>query len=165
MEWISDWANVDFGEAFDDYYFGKSPLQDPELYLRKSPIFKMDRVKTPTLIFFGTIDRQVPTEEGWTHYRTLYSLGKVPVRFLLFPGEPHGPRKLSHQMPKVTEEMAWFDKYISMRIRRRMRRSRKIRRWLCIAPPIRGQDRNDLWRGVDCREDDFEHSGAAYGNS
>jgi dienelactone hydrolase len=112
VEWISDWANVDFGEAFDDYYFGKSPLQDPELYLRKSPIFKMDRVKTPTLIFFGTIDRQVPTEEGWTHYRTLYTLGKVPVRFLLFPGEPHGPRKLSHQMRKVTEEMAWFDKYL-----------------------------------------------------
>ena len=29
VEWISDWANVDFGEAFDDYYFGKLPLQDP----------------------------------------------------------------------------------------------------------------------------------------
>ena len=112
VEWISDWANVDFGESFDDYYFGKSPLQDPELYLRKSPIFKMDRVKTPTLIFFGTVDRQVPTEEGWTHYRTLYTLGKVPVRFLLFPGEPHGPRKLSHQLRKVNEEMAWFDKYL-----------------------------------------------------
>lgn len=112
VEWISDWANVDFGESFDEYYFGKTPLQDPELYIRKSPIFKMDRVKTPTLIFFGTVDRQVPTEEGWTHYRTLYTLGKVPVRFLLFPGEPHGPRKLSHQLRKVNEEMAWFDKYL-----------------------------------------------------
>ncbi len=112
VEWISDWANVDFGKAFDDYYFGKSPLEDPELYIRKSPVFKMDRVKTPTLIFFGGADRNVPTEQGWTHYRTLYTLGKVPVRFLLFPGEPHGPRKLSHQLRKVTEEMAWFDKYL-----------------------------------------------------
>ncbi|MGA8144241.1 MAG: prolyl oligopeptidase family serine peptidase [Candidatus Acidiferrales bacterium] len=112
VEWISDWANVDFGKAFDDYYFGKSPLEDPQLYIQKSPLFKMDRVKTPTLIFFGTIDRQVPTEEGWSHYRALYSIGKAPVKFILFPGEAHGPKKLSHQLRKLTEESAWFDTYL-----------------------------------------------------
>jgi dipeptidyl aminopeptidase/acylaminoacyl peptidase len=112
VEWLSDWANVDFGEAFDHYYFGKTPLEDPQLYIDKSPLFKMDRVKTPTLIFFGTIDRQVPTEQGWTHYRALYSIGKAPVKFILFPGEAHGPRKLTHQLRKVTEENAWFDKYL-----------------------------------------------------
>ncbi|HTV58935.1 MAG TPA: prolyl oligopeptidase family serine peptidase [Verrucomicrobiae bacterium] len=112
VEWISDWANVDFGLAFDNYYFGKSPLQDPQLYIEKSPFFKMDRVKTPTLIFFGTMDRNVPTEEGWSHYRALYSIGKVPVRFILFPGEPHAPVKLSHQLRKLNEESAWFDMYL-----------------------------------------------------
>jgi len=30
---------------------------------------------------------------------------------VVFPGEPHGPRKLTHQMRKVEEEVAWFDKY------------------------------------------------------
>lgn len=112
VEWISDWANVDFGESFDNYYFGKSPLEDPQLYLQKSPIFKMDRVKAPTLIFHGTIDRQVPTEQSWTYYRALYWLNKVPVKLVLFPGEAHGPRKLSHQVRKVSEEAAWFDKYL-----------------------------------------------------
>ncbi|MGB6264798.1 MAG: prolyl oligopeptidase family serine peptidase [Candidatus Acidiferrales bacterium] len=112
VEWISDWANVDFGEAYDDYYFGKTPLQDPELYIRKSPVFKMDRVKTPTLIFFGTNDRQVPTEEGWTHYRALYVAGKAPVKFILFPGETHHFDKLTHQLRKLDEETAWFDKYL-----------------------------------------------------
>lgn len=112
VEWISDWANVDFGEAFDHYYFGKAPFQDPELYIQKSPVFKMDRVKTPTLIFHGTNDRNVPTDQSWTYYRTLYWLNKVPVKLVLFPGEPHGPRKLSHQLRKVNEEMAWFDEYL-----------------------------------------------------
>jgi dipeptidyl aminopeptidase/acylaminoacyl peptidase len=112
VEWISDWANVDFGEAFDNYYFGKSPMEDPQLYIQKSPIFKMDRVKTPTLIFHGTNDRQVPTEQSWTYYRTLYWLHKVPVKLVLFPGEAHGPRKLSHQLRKVNEELAWFDQYL-----------------------------------------------------
>jgi formylglycine-generating enzyme required for sulfatase activity len=112
VEWISDWANVDFGEAFDHYYFGKTPLEDPQLYLNKSPVFKLDRVKAPTLIFHGTNDRQVPTAQSWTFYRALYSIGKVPVKLVLFPGEAHGPRKLSHQLRKVSEEMAWFDKYL-----------------------------------------------------
>lgn len=112
VEWTSDWSNVDFGLSFDNYYFGKSPLEDPQLYVEKSPFFKMDRVKTPTLIFFGTVDRNVPTEEGWSHYRALYSIGKTPVKFVLFPGEPHGPRKLSHQLRKMNEESAWFDKYL-----------------------------------------------------
>jgi dipeptidyl aminopeptidase/acylaminoacyl peptidase len=112
VEWLSDWANVDFGESFDHYYFGKTPLEDPQLYIEKSPLFKMDKVRTPTLIFFGTIDRQVPTEEGWTHYRALYTIGKAPVKFILFPGEAHGPRKLMHQLRKMNEEAAWFDAYL-----------------------------------------------------
>ena len=111
VEWISDWANVDFGESFDAYYFGKSPMQDPDLYIRKSPFFKMDRIKAPVLIFHGNADRNVPFAQSWDYFRALQWHGKVPVKFVVFPGEPHGPRKLTHQLRKVEEEAAWFDKY------------------------------------------------------
>ncbi|MCK7483840.1 MAG: prolyl oligopeptidase family serine peptidase [Candidatus Moduliflexus flocculans] len=111
VEFISDWANVDFGQSFDAYYLGKSPLEDPELYLRISPLFQMDKVRAPTIIFFGTEDRNVPTSQGWTHYRALYHLDKVPVKFLLFPGEPHGLQEYTHQLRKLEEEMAWFDRW------------------------------------------------------
>ncbi len=111
VEWISDWANVDFGESFDAYYFGKSPMQDPELYIKKSPVFKMDRIKAPVLIFHGNADRNVPFAQSWTYFRTLQWHGKVPVKFVIFPNEPHGPRKLTHQLRKLDEEIAWFDKY------------------------------------------------------
>jgi len=111
VEWISDWGNVVFGDSFDSYYFGKSPMEDPELYIRKSPFFKMAKVKSPVLIFHGTADNQVPPAQSWSFFRALQYYDKVPVKFVVFPGEPHGPRKLTHQMRKVEEEVAWFDKY------------------------------------------------------
>jgi dipeptidyl aminopeptidase/acylaminoacyl peptidase len=111
VEWISDWGNVVFGDSFDSYYFGKSPMEDPQLYLRKSPFFKMDKVQAPVLIFHGTADFQVPPAQSWEYFRVLQYYGKVPVKFVVFPGEPHGPRKLTHQLRKVDEEVAWFDKY------------------------------------------------------
>jgi dipeptidyl aminopeptidase/acylaminoacyl peptidase len=111
VEWISDWANVDFGQSFDAYYFGKSPFEDPQLYISKSPFFKMDKVQAPVLIFHGSADRNVPPAQSWSYYRALQHFGKVPVKFVVFPDEPHGPRKLTHQVRKVEEEVAWFDKY------------------------------------------------------
>jgi formylglycine-generating enzyme required for sulfatase activity len=69
-------------------------------------------VRVPTIIFFGTQDTNVPTQQGWMHYRALQQTGETPVRFVLFPGEPHGLQKLSHQRRKLEEELAWFDKHL-----------------------------------------------------
>jgi hypothetical protein len=63
------------------------------------------------LIFQGAADTNVPPAQSWSFFRALQYYDKVPVKFVVFPGEPHGPRKLTHQMRKVEEEVAWFDKY------------------------------------------------------
>src|SRR5262249_39184098 len=86
VEYVSDWASCEFGDAFDRFYLGKSPLKDPQLYIRKSPFYRFGKVRTPTLIFFGTEDRVVHPQQGWAQYRALQQLGKSPVRFVLFPG-------------------------------------------------------------------------------
>lgn len=112
VEWISDWANVDFGQTFDDYYFGAVPYEDPQRYIELSPFFRMEDVQTPTIIYFGTEDRNVPTDQGWSHFRALQQIGRVPVKFILFPGEAHGIRKLAHQRRKMEEDFAWFDMYL-----------------------------------------------------
>jgi dipeptidyl aminopeptidase/acylaminoacyl peptidase len=112
VEWVSDWGNCLFGASFDNYYFGKSPFEDLQLYINKSPFYKLDKVRTPTIIFFGTEDKQVPTQQGWMHYRALQQHGNTDVRFILFPGEAHSPQKLVHQRRKLTEELVWFDKYL-----------------------------------------------------
>ena len=91
IEWISDWGNVMFGDSFDSYYFGKSPMEDPELYIRKSPFFKMDKVQAPVLIFHGTADNNVPPAQSWSYFRVLQYYGKVPVKFVVFPGRAARP--------------------------------------------------------------------------
>jgi dienelactone hydrolase len=112
VEYVSDWGNCEFGDAFDRYYLGVSPLEDPLRYLLKSPFYQLQRVRTPTLIFFGSEDRTVPVHQGWLQYRALQQLGKTDVRFVLFPGEKHVFSKLAHQRRKVKEELAWLDRYL-----------------------------------------------------
>jgi dipeptidyl aminopeptidase/acylaminoacyl peptidase len=112
VEYVSDWASCDFGDAFDRYYFGAPPLGDPGWYQRRSPFWKFDRVRTPTLIFHGTEDRTVGTQQGWIQYRGLQQVGKTPVRFVLFPGAKHGLKKLAHQRRKLEEELTWLDRYL-----------------------------------------------------
>ena len=64
MDWTSDWATAYFGASFDNYYFGASPLEDPQRYVQKSPFYKLDRVRTPTIIFFGGERFDSRTEPG-----------------------------------------------------------------------------------------------------
>jgi dipeptidyl aminopeptidase/acylaminoacyl peptidase len=111
-EWSADWGVCDFGMCFSNYYIGKSPLEDPELYRKNAPFYDFPKVKTPTILFHGSEDKDVPTHHSWYQFRALRELGKADVRFLLFPGEKHGLRKLAHRKRKIEEELAWFDKYL-----------------------------------------------------
>ncbi len=112
VEWLSDWANVDFGAAFDNYYFGGTPWEKTQEYIARSPFFRLAEVTTPTIVFTGTEDRNVPPHQSWSLFRALQYLEKAPARLVLFPGEPHGLQKLAHQRRKVEEELGWFDRYL-----------------------------------------------------
>lgn len=112
VEWLSDWANVDFGAAFDNYYFGGPPWERVQHYIDKSPFFRLGEVTTPTLIHTGTADRNVPPHQSWSLFRALQDIGKAPVRFLTYPGEPHGLQKTAHRRRRYAEDVAWLEKYL-----------------------------------------------------
>ena len=117
VNWTSDFGTCRFGVTFDQSYFGGAPWDDSDStfynpnYLIKSPLFDLEKVKTPTLIFHGSEDRAVPRDQGWEYYRALQQVGQAPVRFLWFPGQPHGLGKITHQTRKVEEEMEWFRRH------------------------------------------------------
>ncbi|MEM1327725.1 MAG: prolyl oligopeptidase family serine peptidase [Bacteroidota bacterium] len=118
VNWTSDFGTCRFGVQFDQHYFGGAPWDDTngknynENYITKSPLFDLDKVKTPTIIFHGSEDRAVPRDQGWEYYRALQQIDQAPVRFLWFPGQPHGLQKITHQIRKMEEELAWIDEYL-----------------------------------------------------
>ncbi|MCP9235354.1 prolyl oligopeptidase family serine peptidase [Lewinella sp. JB7] len=118
VNWTSDYGTCSFGVSFDQSYFGGAPWDDTngknynENYLIKSPLFDMEKVKTPTIIFHGSEDRAVPRDQGWEYYRALQQIAQAPVRFLWFPGQPHGLQKVTHQQRKMEEELQWIDTYL-----------------------------------------------------
>ena len=112
VNWTSDYGNCAFGVRFDKSYFKGAPWNYTEHYIEKSPLFEMPTVQTPTLIHHGTEDRAVPYEQGWEYYRALQQIGNAPVRFLSYPGEPHGLGELSHQRRKMEEDLKWIDTYL-----------------------------------------------------
>ena len=118
INWTSDYGTCRFGVTFDQSYFGGAPWDDTngkhfnEWYINNSPIFEIEKIKTPTIIFHGSEDRAVPRDQGWEYYRGLQQVGKAPVKFLWFPGQPHGLQKITHQLRKMKEEIKWIDKYL-----------------------------------------------------
>ena len=118
VNWASDYGTCEFGVRFNQSYIGGAPWDSTDgtfynrTYIEKSPLFRMELVKAPTIIFFGSEDRAVPRDQGWEHYRALQQIGKAPVRFLWFPDQPHGLLKLTHQRRKLEEEIAWFDRWL-----------------------------------------------------
>ncbi len=112
VNWTSDYGNCAFGAAFDDAYFGGPPWELPEVYLAKSPLFRLDRLRTPTLVAIGDEDVNVPTEQGYQLYRALQQSGAAPVRFLLFPGEDHGLGRPASRRRFLAESLAWLDRWL-----------------------------------------------------
>tara|TARA_R110002020_G_scaffold85914_3_gene211715 strand:+ start:21393 stop:24098 length:2706 start_codon:yes stop_codon:yes gene_type:complete len=118
VNWTSDFGTCRFGVSFDEGYFGGAPWDDTngkiynENYIIKSPLFEIEKIKTPTIIFHGSEDRAVPRDQGWEYYRGLQQVAQAPVKFLWFPGQPHGLGKITHQLRKMNEEIAWIEKYL-----------------------------------------------------
>lgn len=108
--WVSMWGPCEFGDAITRTYFGK----DPGLfkYPKTNPFYNAGKVKTPTIMFTGDADVNVPASMTWVTYRGIQQHGKAPVELFIAPGEGHVYERVSHQRRKMVEEQRWFDKYL-----------------------------------------------------
>jgi dipeptidyl aminopeptidase/acylaminoacyl peptidase len=89
------------------------PWDQPDLYRSASPLYDLDRVRTPTLIHVGGSDPRVPVAHSRALYRALHHYLDVPTQLLVYPNEPHNLTTRTNRLAKMEWDLAWFRKYLS----------------------------------------------------
>ena len=92
-------------------YFGAEFWDDLDIYLKHSAIYNIKGVKTPTLIQHGQEDARVPLEQGLQLYNALKKQN-VPVKMVVYPRTPHGPREPKLLKDVMIRNLEWFNKWI-----------------------------------------------------
>ena len=111
LDQVIQWGTEDTPGHVINYMQGL-PWENPEAYIKGSPLYKMAKVKTPTLIHVGGADPRVPPAHSRALYRAMYHYLKVPVELVVYPGEPHGLTTHENRLAKMKWDLAWFDKYL-----------------------------------------------------
>ncbi len=88
------------------------PWEQPDHYRAASPLYGLDKVRTPTLIHVGGNDPRVPPTNSRALYRALYHYLHVPTQLVVYPGEPHGLTTHENRLAKIKWDLAWFDRYL-----------------------------------------------------
>ena len=92
------------------YWFGDLPWNDPESYLKRSPISYVGNIKTPTMVLTGEKDYRTPMAESEQLYAGL-KLNKVESMLVRIPNANHGiAAKPSNLIAKVNSILSWFEK-------------------------------------------------------
>ncbi len=111
INWTSWALTADNYNFYYQYWFPGPPWDHPEEYRRRSPLFLVGNVKTPTMLLTGEEDYRTPMSESEQYYQAL-KLRQVDTALVRIPGASHGiANRPSHLIAKVNHILAWFERY------------------------------------------------------
>lgn len=99
--WMAAISKVEYGD----------PDTEAAMLASLSPIHRLDRVKSPTLVLHGANDTNCPVVEAEQVVEQLKKRG-VPVEYVLFPDEGHGWRKIPNRIRSTVAITRWFVRYL-----------------------------------------------------
>ena len=73
---------------FDEWEFGGTPYEKPELYEKHNPVNQVANWKTPMLVVQGGLDYRIPDSQGIATFTALQRRG-IQSQLLFFPNENH----------------------------------------------------------------------------
>ncbi len=112
--WFSMYGSTDIGYFFTEDQIGKDFLENPEEYIKQSPIFYAKNVKTPILFIHSLKDFRCEVQQSMQYFTILKRL-KKQTEMILFPEETHElsrSGKPVHRIKRLNEIIKWFDKYL-----------------------------------------------------
>ncbi|AZB18401.1 S9 family peptidase [Chryseobacterium indologenes] len=110
IRWTSG-MNRQFQYEKSQSRLGKNLWEAPELYIKNSPLFTIDKVKTPVVIMSNDQDGAVPWYQGIEMFTALRRLGK-PVWLLNYNGDDHNLVKRQNRKDIQIREQQFFDYYL-----------------------------------------------------
>ena len=111
INWYSFVLYADGPAYFSRYWFGEYPWEDPDHFLRRSPISLVGNVETPTMLLTGEEDYRTPIAETEQYYAAL-KLRKIKTAMVRIPGAGHGiADRPSNLIAKIVYILQWFEKF------------------------------------------------------
>ncbi len=110
IDWLSFNGQTDI-PLFTGSFFHKPFWEDPKPWLEHSSLMYVGKVKTPTLLMTGVLDRRTPIPQTEEFFAALKERG-VPAVMLRMNGEFHGTgSKPSNFMRTQLYIMSWFERW------------------------------------------------------
>jgi len=87
------------------------PWKNPELWMRLSPFFQMEKITTPLLLLCGAADVNVPCLNSEQLFQGLRRLGRE-TELVIYPDQFHSIEKPTYVKDRFDRYLAWYDKYL-----------------------------------------------------
>jgi dipeptidyl aminopeptidase/acylaminoacyl peptidase len=110
---ISKWGTSDIPNELYLVHSREWYWDNWQKYLERSPIYHVDRARTPLLIMHGAEDTRVHPAQSLELYRHMVvRRPEVPVRLILYPGEGHGNTRSASRLDYTLRMIGWFDAFL-----------------------------------------------------
>jgi dipeptidyl aminopeptidase/acylaminoacyl peptidase len=111
---LSDWISYYGTNGIDEWmipFFGKSMYDDPAPYWAASAIRTIKQARTPTFIYVGERDIEVPPTQSVEYWHALKAMN-VPTSLVIYPDEGHHVREPEHVLDIRRRTVEWFNRYL-----------------------------------------------------
>ncbi len=109
---VSKYGTTDIPNEMYLVHSRKWPWKHWEHFRERSPVTYVEQARTPILILHGKNDPRVHPTQSMELFRYLKTIGKVPVRLVLYPGEGHGNRKAAARYDYNLRMLRWMQHYL-----------------------------------------------------